>query len=53
MLTHDCNVRNMCLTNNKHISSRFHCKKSLYYKYYGTKKLQEKFLYELELAKLY
>ena len=45
-------VRNICFIDNKHISTRFHCNRSgLHLNYYGTKKLQENFLYEV--VKLY
>ena len=48
VLRHECNVRNICFTDNKHISPRFHCNRSsLHLNYYGTKKLQENLLYEL------
>ena len=48
ILRHECNVRNICFIDNKHISPRFHCNRSgLHLNYYGTKKLQENFLYEL------
>ena len=48
ILRHECNVRNICFIDNKHISPRFHCNRSgLHLNYYGTRKLQEKFLYEL------
>ena len=48
LLRHECNVRNICFTDNKHISPRFHCSRSgLHLNYYGTRKLQENFLYEL------
>ena len=48
ILRHECNVRNICFIDNKHISPRFHCNRSsLHLNYYGTRKLQENFLYEL------
>ena len=48
ILRHECNVRNICFIDNKHISPRFHCNRSgLHLNYYGTKKLQANFLYEL------
>ena len=48
ILRHECNVRNICFMDNKHISPRFHCKwSSLHLNYYGTRKLQENVLYEL------
>ena len=41
----ECNVRNICFIDNKHISPRFHSNRSgLHLNYYGTKKLQENFL---------
>ena len=41
-------MRNICFTDNKHISPKFHCNRSgLHLNYCGTKKLQENFLYEL------
>ena len=46
--SHECNVRNIFFIDNKHISPTFHCNRSgLHLSYYGTKKLQENFLYEL------
>ena len=48
ILRHECNVRNICFINNKHISPRFHCNRSGLHLYYcGAKKLQENLLYEL------
>ena len=47
MYRRECNARNICLIDNKYISSRFHCNKSLYLNYYERKKLQENLLYEL------
>ena len=48
ILRHECNVRNICFIDNKYISPRFHCNRSgLHLNYYGTRKLQETFLYEL------
>ena len=48
ILRHECKVRNICFIDNKHISLRFHCNRSsLHSNYYGTRKLQENFLYEL------
>ena len=48
ILRHECNVRNICFIDNKHISPRFYCSRSsLHLNYYGTRKLQENFLYEL------
>ena len=48
ILRHECSVRNICFIDNKHISPRFHCNRSgLHLNYYGTRKLQETFLYEL------
>ena len=48
ILRHECNVRNICFIDNKHISPRFHCNRNcLLLNYYGTRKLQETFLYEL------
>ena len=39
ILRHECNMRNICFINNKHISPRFHCKRSgLDLNYYGTRK---------------
>ena len=29
ILRHECNVRNMCFIDNKHVSPRFHCNKEL------------------------
>ena len=44
ILRHECNVRNICFIDNKHISPRFHCNRSgLHLNYYGTRKLQENF----------
>ena len=44
ILRHECNVRNMCFIDNKHISPRSHWNRSsLHLIYYGTKKLQENF----------
>ena len=44
----DFHIFNICFIDNKHISPRFHCNRSgLHLNYYGTKKLQENFLYEL------
>ena len=44
ILRHECNVRNICFIDDKHISPRFHCNSSgLHLNYYGRKKLQEKF----------
>ena len=51
ILRHECNVRNICFIDNKHISPRFHCNRSsLHLSYYGTRKLQENV--SNELAKL-
>ena len=48
ILRHEGNKRNICFIDNKHISPRFHCNRSaLHLNYYGTKKLQANFLYEL------
>ena len=48
IMRHECNMRNICFIDNKHISPRSHCHRSgLRLNYHGTKKLQEKFLYEL------
>ena len=48
ILRHECNVRNICFIDNKHISPRFHCNRSgLHLNYCGAKKLQENLLYEL------
>ena len=48
ILRHECNVRNICFIDNKHISPRFHCNSSgLHLNYYGRRKFQENFLYEL------
>ena len=47
MFRHECNARNIYSIDNKYISSRFHCNRSLYLNYYGRMKLQEKTLYEL------
>ena len=48
ILRHECNVRNICFIDNKHIFPRFHCNRSgLHLNYYGAKKLQENFLHEL------
>ena len=45
ILRHECNVRNICFIDNKHILLRFHCNRSgLHLNYYRTKKLQENFL---------
>ena len=44
ILRHECNVRNICFIDNKHISPRFHCNRSgLHLNYYGAKKLLENF----------
>ena len=48
ILRYECHERNICFIDNKHISPGFHCNKSgLHLNYYGRKKLQENFLYEL------
>ena len=48
ILRHECNVRSKCFIDNKYISARFHCNRScLHFNHYETKKLQEKFLWEL------
>ena len=48
IMRYECNVRNICFIDNTHISPRLHCNRSgLHLNYYGTKKLQENFLYEL------
>ena len=48
ILRHECNVKNICFIDYKHISPRFHCNRSgLHLNYYGKKKLQENFLYKL------
>ena len=48
ILRHECNVRNICFIGYKHIFPRFHCNGSgLHLNFYGTKELQENFLYEL------
>ena len=48
MLRHECNVRNRCFIENKLISSKFHGNRSgLHLNYYGTKKWQENFSYEI------
>ena len=48
ILRHECNVRNICFIDNKHISPRFHCNRSgLHLNYYGRKKLQVNFLHQL------
>ena len=47
-LRHVCNLKSICFIDNKHRSPRFHCNRSgLHLNYYGTKKLQENFIYEL------
>ena len=47
-LRHVCNLKSICFIDNKHRSPRFHCNRSgLHLNYYGTRKLQENFLYEL------
>ena len=44
ILRDERNVRNICFTDNKHISPRFHLNRSgLHLNYYGTKVLQENF----------
>ena len=49
ILRHECDVRNICFIGNKHTSLRFYCNRGgLHLHYYGTKKLQKIFLYELE-----
>ena len=41
-LRHECNMRNICFIDNKHISPKFHCNRSgLLLNHYGTKKLEE------------
>ena len=48
ILRHECNVKNICFIDYKHVSPRFHCNRSgLHLNYYGKKKLQENFLYKL------
>ena len=48
ILRDKCNVKNICFIDNKHISPSFRCNRSsLHLNYYGTRKLQEHFLYEL------
>ena len=48
VLRHECNLRNVCFIDNKHISTWFHCNRSgIYLNCYRTKKLQENYLYEL------
>ena len=48
ILRHECNSRNICFIDNKHISHGFHCNRGvLHLNYYVTKKLHENFLYEL------
>ena len=44
ILRHECNMRNICFIDNKHISPRSHCDRSgLHLNYHGTKKFQENF----------
>ena len=48
ILRHECNGRDICFIDKKHISPRFRFNRSsLHLNYYGTKKLQEHFLDKL------